>query len=126
MERQQSLFFAAALPNSLTSAEPDPPAIEIEIIIKGIILADRSQGRGFRPFVRNLVQIQPSLVLVERYISFTPRWREACPQDSRAFELKPGLNGTTGNFFVLQPTRKECTILCYKYRICQGISTTRA
>jgi hypothetical protein len=33
VERQQSLFFAAALPNSLTYAEPDLPAIEIKIIM---------------------------------------------------------------------------------------------
>jgi hypothetical protein len=33
VERQQSLFFAAALPNSLTYAEPDLPAVEIVIKI---------------------------------------------------------------------------------------------
>ncbi len=81
MERQQSSFSAAALPNSLMYAEPDPPAIEIEIktpkpTLKASFWPTGVGGGGFRPFIRNLVQTQPSLVIVEHYISFTQRRRE--------------------------------------------------
>ncbi len=59
---------------------------------EGIILANRNWGRGFRPFIRILVQTQPSLVLVvNATFSLTQRRREACSQESRAFELKFGL-----------------------------------
>jgi hypothetical protein len=61
---------------------------------ESIILANGNQGRWFRPFIRILVPTQPSLVLVvNATFSFTQRRKEAYSQESRAFELKPGLDG---------------------------------
>jgi hypothetical protein len=50
------------------SAEPDPLAIEIEIKIPKPTLrhhlADGNWRRGFGPFIRNLIQTQPSSVFL--------------------------------------------------------------